>query len=492
MKPWNEWYGALDGALPRGWDPEKEARAPLARWAQASEVLRPEWRWREGDPTLLLGRYQDQTIGLRTDDRHVITVAGSRAGKGRSLILPNLATWPGSVIAIDPKGELAKKTSRWRREGLGQQVAVLDPYGVSGCEGTAYNPLSDLDPRAATFLDDVALVADALIIDDPKDRHWTDAAKSLVRTIILWMFASGGPVTLPRLRAVMQGSEGRLTGRVQKGETEEDYLFFRMRRKKDAFDGFLRVLAGTFTEKGHRELESILSTAREQTNFLDSPAMATVLGDSDLSLHRIKRRPTTIYLCLPAARLATHFRWLRVVVNLTLAALEDPYEPPCPVLLLLEEFALLGHMESVEKAAGQIAGLGVKIWAILQDLGQLKAVYKERWETFMGNAGISTWYGLNDLTSLEYVAARLGDTHFIRKERVDLTMGQRATGAAEFRETVVNTKLLSPEEVGRLFSRETDRALIMHPGTRPMILQRLDASDEMFKGRIDHEREQSS
>jgi type IV secretion system protein VirD4 len=488
MGAWPDFYAALGKSLPRGWDPNEVARSPLARWAQPGEVVLPEWQWSKGESTILLGRYQDNLIGRRRDDRHVLTVAGSRAGKGRSLILPNLATWPGSVVAIDPKGELAQKTARWRAEGLKQHVVVLDPYGVSGWQSGSYNPLSDLDPQAMTFLDDVSLVADALILDDPRDRHWTDAAKNLVRTLILYMFVSGGEISLPRMRRMMMGSEGQLSQPDEKHPDPNDYLFLRMASHTDVFDGFLRLLALTFLEKAPRELGSILSTAREQTVILDSPTMATVLNASSLRLRNIKRQPTTIYMCLPAARLATHFRWLRIIVNLTLAALEDPHRPPHPVLLLLEEFAVLGHMESIEKAAGQIAGFGVKLWTILQDLGQLKATYKERWETFMGNAGVTTWFGLNDQTSLEYVSNRLGDTHFIRMDKSELTMSQRGQGAAEHRETTVNTKLLSPEEVGRMFARETGRGLILHPGSRPMVLQRLDASDAMFKGMIDGER----
>lgn len=487
MLAWPEFIAGLDKALPRGWDAEAVPRSPLARWAQPEEALAPEWNWRDGSSTLLLGRYGDRLTGRNDDDRHMVTVAGSRAGKGRSLILPNLATWPGSVVAIDPKGELARKTARWRAQGLSQHVYVLDPYGVSGWKSASYNPLSDLDPSAPTFLDDVSMIADALIIDDPKDRHWTDAAKNLVRMLILYMFVAGGEISLPRMRQLMMGAEGELSAPGEAKPDPERYLFVRIASHEDAFGGFLRLLALTFMEKSPRELGSILSTAREQTAILDSPTMAAVLADSPLRLRNIKRQPTTIYMCLPAARLATHFRWLRIIVNLTLAALEDPYIPPNPALLLLEEFAVLGHMESIEKAAGQIAGFGVKIWTILQDLGQLKATYKERWETFMGNAGVTTWFGLNDMTSLEYVSNRLGDTHFTRVDKIDLTATQRGQGAAEFRETVVNAKLLSPEEVGRMFARETNRALILHPGSRPLILQRLDAGDVMFKGKIDGE-----
>jgi type IV secretion system protein VirD4 len=481
------WKAELGKTMPRGWDADAQQRAPFARWAQDQEILCPEWAWSKGQPTLLLGKHDGKLIGRTHDDRHVITVAGTRAGKGRSLILPNLATWPGSVVAIDPKGELARKTARWRREGLGQSVYVLDPYGVSGLGAESYNPLADLDPGADTFLDDVALIADALIIDDPKDRHWTDAAKNLLRALMLYMSAEGGEQTLARLRRLLMGAEGRLTPPDGKDFDPSDQLFIRM-VTLDAFDGFLTLLARTFMEKAEREMSSILSTAREQTAFLDSPAMARVLQDSSLRLRAIKRKPTTVYLCLPAARLATHFRWLRVAVNLTLAALEDAYVPPAPVLLLLEEFAVLGHMDSIEKAAGQLAGFGVKLWAVLQDLGQLKAIYKERWETFMGNAGVTTWFGLNDLTSQEYVSNRLGDTHFTRMERVDVTMTQLAQGSSEYRESIVNTKLLSPEEVGRIFARETRRLLVMHPGSRSMVLERLDAGDAMFGGQIDDER----
>ena len=70
-----------------------------------------------------------------------------------------------------------------------------------------------------------------------------------------------------------------------------------------------------------------------------------------------------------------------------------------PVLFVLDEFAVLDHMESIEKAAGQIAGFGVKLWPVIQDLTQLQRDYKEAWETFMGNAGLMTFFGNTDLTT---------------------------------------------------------------------------------------------
>ena len=363
MEDWTNFRAELDKAMPRGWNPEAEARLPFARWAQGGETLTDKWRWREGDASILLGKYQGEEIARLDDNRHIITIAGTRAGKGRSLILPNLAMWPGSVIAIDPKGELAAKTARWRYDGLKQSVVVLDPFGVSGWDGNSYNPLDDLDAQSVTFMDDVSLVADALIIPARHDSHWTDGAKNLVRVIILYMLAEGTlAATLPRLRKILLGREGMLSSR-ETAEKGQINLFERM-QAMTAFDGYVSLAGRTFYEKSERELSSILSVAREQLSFLDSESMTKVLQPSKVRLPEVKKIPTTIYLCLPAARLSTHFRWLRVVVNLALAALgtelEKHHSKDVPVLLLLEEFAALEKMEAVEKAAGQIAGFGVK------------------------------------------------------------------------------------------------------------------------------------
>ena len=83
-------------------------------------------------------------------------------------------------------------------------------------------------------------------------------------------------------------------------------------------------------------------------------------------------------------------------------------------MFCLDEFAVLGHMQPIERAAGQIAGFGVKLWPVIQDLTQLQRDYEKAWETFMGNAGLLTFFGNTDLTTLEHISKRLGETEVIR------------------------------------------------------------------------------
>ena len=90
----------------------REDSLPRTRWADADE-LGAEWDYVQAAGGLFLGYRSGRTIGWK-DDRHALTVAGTRAGKGTSLIVPNLLLYPGSVLAIDPKGELARITGRRR------------------------------------------------------------------------------------------------------------------------------------------------------------------------------------------------------------------------------------------------------------------------------------------------------------------------------------------------------------------------------------------
>lgn len=97
------------------------------------------------------------------------------------------------------------------------------------------------------------------------------------------------------------------------------------------------------------------------------------------------------------------------------------------VLFILDEFASLGHMEMLEKAAGLMAGYGVKLWPIVQDLTQIKKHYRESWETFLANAGAVTFFANSDLTTLEWLSKRMGETEVIRENKGSSTSETKGT-----------------------------------------------------------------
>ena len=177
----------LEQDLPRG-VPGRQGTLVEAKWQLPPDSASGKWKYRDDEGKvagILLGYAEGGGIG-RIDNRHILTVAGSRSGKGVSLIVPNLLVYDGSVIVVDPKGELARVTAR-ARQAKGQKVTVLDPFGENGrYPSGSFNPLDEIDVDSPNAADDAGLVADALIIASQHEAHWTDSARILLKALILF------------------------------------------------------------------------------------------------------------------------------------------------------------------------------------------------------------------------------------------------------------------------------------------------------------------
>jgi len=136
---------------------------------------------------------------LHTGDGHLITLARTGAGKGVGCIIPALLRYPGPAIVIDPKGENYQVTARRRRE-LGQKVLLLDPFGVTGEETGALNPLDLIDHRSPEAVDSAAQLAELIVTKQhTQDPFWDSRAYSLITTMLLFV-ASGRPPVLRNLQ----------------------------------------------------------------------------------------------------------------------------------------------------------------------------------------------------------------------------------------------------------------------------------------------------
>lgn len=467
--------------LPRGVPAQKDTdmSAPKAQW-YAPETIAGAAKGHYAPHKVFLGAVGDTLIGVE-DDRHMLTIAGSRAGKGRSCIIPNLLHYSGSVLVIDPKGENADKTAM-RRHELGQDVHVLDPFKrcPEHCKffQASFNPLDILDLDSPTLIDDAALIADALVVPSGGDSHWDDSAKSFIEGLVLHV------ATAPQYRDkcnLISVYDALMLGETAEHLDGMDGLEAAM-LLNTAADGAVATAAISLFSKTEKERDSVISVARKHLTFLRSKQMQSVLKTSDFSLTDLQKYDTSVYLCLPAGRLSANRRWLRLFMNLALEAFErEPKRPEQPpILMIMDEFPILGHMQQIEDAAGQVAGFGVKLWPIIQDLSQLKALYKDRWETFMGNSGVIQCFGNNEQTTTEWISKRLGKTSFQVVKKSDLTARQMADGASGESWSIEVHDLLSPEEVARFFSRETGRQIIIRGGRYAMALERVNYDQHEF------------
>ena len=495
-----------DATLEEGWVEQQIAQAQAYReWLMTAERIE---------------------IGIN-DDRHLVSKAGSRSGKGISAIIPNLVRYPGSVLQIDPKGTNARITALRRGKGskhckgMGQKVYVLDPYNVSGVPDeflASYNPIEYLSSNDPEVIDKASSLAQGLIVRGSDEAvHFDDNARSLVKGLILYVVKQGKPEhkSLPYVHTLLtQGAREVLAA--DRGEgvpaSPDDpdpfrYLLLMMEHER-AFDGVISGIASTILSMGEREYGSVLSTARRNLEFLERPGIRRVLSSSSFSLDELKTDPkgVSVYLCLPVTRMDDCGRWLRLMIA---AAMERIYaiqhQPKCghPILFLLEEFATLKHMEVIETAAGYAAEFGVKLWAILQDLSQLKRHYKDGWETFLGNASVVQAFGNSDMTTLDYLSRKLGETETtqttrnttssrsvstndsgdaaridaLRRNPLSLLADQRGVGESASTTTAYNQQiqrspLLQTNEIEQLFRREAMTEIVSIKGEPPFALHR--------------------
>jgi len=395
-------------------------------------------------------------IGSR-DDRHMVSMGGTRAGKGTSAIIPNLQLYPGSILCIDPKGENARITAARRgfgdaeAEGLGQTVVILDPYNTTktpDAHRASWNPLDLLTQGDELFVDRATSIADSLIErTNEENSHFDDSARILIKALILYvaLLDANHPHrnlitvhTLLARGAVDQMAADKAAAKEagdDSSELEPDAFIYLLHllASNDAFDGSIAGSATMLLAMGDRERGGVLSTARRSMEFVERPAMKRVLQTSSFELSSLKTdaRGVTVFLCLPPQRMKDCSRWLRLVIGSCLERMYDIDKAPAtghPVLFLLEEFATLKHMEIIEHAAGYAAGFGVKLWMILQDITQLKRYYRESWETFLGNAGVIQAFANSDYTTLDYLSKKLGETEVVQHIRNVNTSMTSTTG----------------------------------------------------------------
>jgi type IV secretion system protein VirD4 len=473
----------INDRLPRGADVIRDQidRKERARWARSSEIAALDY----APGQVLLGKHGGRLIGYG-DDKPMVTCASARSGKTATVLKPTLYTYPGSMLVLDPKGELARDTAEHRRSVLGQEVHVLDPFGCSGQVASPFNPLAELDADSDTIVDDVDTVTQALILDEngADGSHWTNSAQALMRGLILHALQKPAAernlvtvrqllmLTYPELVATQAALQA--AGAKDPAEATQNALFLEMANQGNVFGGALAGAGNSFLRKASRERSSIVSTAETQSRFLDSVPLQASLQASPFKLSDLAEKPTTIYLCLPSGQMEKHFRWLRLIVRLALMTLERRGTWPrgkIPIIFMMEEFPVLGHMPIMEQAAALFPGFGVKLWCVLQDLSQLERHYKLAWQTFIGNAGVLQFFGNSEKKTLDYISDRLGSLSFVRGK-----FG--ATGEdGKNHDFVDKERLLYPHETAEAFARGTGAQLLIVEGQPPMAIERLTFDD---------------
>jgi len=447
------------------WLSETEPPEPLPNEAHGARFATPEEKislintGRQAKHGTVFGHFADVPLLLHTE-KHVLVMASTRSGKGVTIIIPHLLRYAGSAFVLDPKGENARATGR-HRATLNNKVHYLDPFGISGKPQARFNPLSrfTLENMEA---ESKALAAAMVMGQQSGVRdYWTSSAQQLLAAIILHVFTSPDippeEKDLPTVRRILLREVAEVL----------DIML-----TSTAGDGLLSSLAASFIDTPQKEFGSILSTAQRETEILDNPYIAACLSASgkgkEVDFADWKKKTMTVYLCLSAPKFPVFNRWLRLVLTAALDEMTDTLHPPAlPVCFMLDELATLGHLSIVENAVGLSAGYGVQLFTVFQDVAQMKDLYRGRWASFIGNAGVRALFNLDDYDTAKYWSDFIGG-HIVQSTNQQ----QDVYGFAKSQSVGETMRpLISPSDIMLNYSK--GKMLVLPQGSRPIETDRI-------------------
>lgn len=453
-----------------------------ARFATDADLAAADLQSGEG---LVLGsvarRGRPRTLTDRSG-QHALLVMPPGAGKTTGPIATSLLNTPDhSALVLDPKGELFELTAGWRAS-QGHRVIRFAPHGGAT---ERWNPVDEI-PRGDREVAALAALAENLVsypAEVQADNHWTTAARSLLRCLLLHeIYSHDGPslLTARNLLASRTGSDG-LDALFAELETAVHDPHDRYRWQGD--DGFTRThpevarLARSFGATPPRERGSIVSTLNRFLDLWGDPrvAGATAASEWDLSVLTDPEQPATVYVTAPFNELARLAPLLRILVALLVHRLTDdsaPYRDVAAggrrrVLLVLDEFATLGRLPLLEEVLAFLRGYGVTALLAVQDLGQLYRLYSRN-ETFSGTCGIHLAAASANLTTRGEFSRRAGESTavYAKRAQTGTTFNRRTT----YSQAEVRRPLLTEGEVGSL---PPDRLLIIKAGHPAIVARKL-------------------
>lgn len=446
-------------------------RHDISAWFRASKdriVSAPQ-------SPLYLGRtlpHYDFRLGRRdiglTSEQHMLTVAGSGAGKSRDAISNNLLAWNGGVVGFDMKAEHTRLCHERRRAYA--PFHVIDPWNLNRCGLTSatWNPLSEIDINDPTARSRLKRLSEAVImaegnVERAVDVHFREVPQKIFRGYMAHVL-SRYPVEQQHLGTVYDLLVRGDSNNAAFNPNAVEQVILDM-AKNDACGGAPAEAAAVLSTLEGSEKSGVHSTLSRSLDWInDLKVREIITKPSTFSLRDCKTRNASVFLIIPKIFLPQQHRFLRVFYQSAFDLL-DEHETPQPkgskrrVLFLFDEFEALGNFPPARAAVLRDRSSFLKCWFILQTLGQLK-VYSNPAD-FTANCD-KQFFGIDrsDRDAVEMISAALGS----------YTVEERDAQGNIRRDT---RKITPESDLAKILNAGTDEQIVIPVSGHPMKLRRV-------------------
>ena len=442
-----------------------------ASWGSVRE-LDKKYRDKDAGKNVILTQHLQMSMNGKLHRRNLlqIIVGGSGSGKTRFLAKPNLMLANASFIVTDPKGEMLRAVGNlFLEEGYVLRVFDLIDPSKSDC----YNPFCYIRKDADVF----KLIDNFIKNTTPKgakanDPFWEKSETALDAALMLYLLHEA-PVEDQNMETILYMIEnGGAKEEDDDYQSPLDLLFEALEEEQP--DHIAVRQYHIFKQAAGKTAKSILVSAAVRLASFTLPEIQRITASDDMELSKLGERKQAIFCIIPDSNDAS----LNFLVGMlyTQAFQELYYQAdkvhqgalPVPVRLMFDEFANVALPDGYARLQATMRSRNIMSTIILQNISQLKALFKDDWEGIIGNADSFIYLGGNEQSTHKYISELLG------KETIDTRTSSQSKGRnGSFSQNFQQTwrELMTPDEVRRL---DNKNAIVLIRGEKPVIDEKYD------------------
>lgn len=441
-----------------------------AKWGNVSEICRRYCEKRYTQNLLLTQHFRMGLDGYKHKrNLNVLVVGGSGAGKSRTYAIPNIMQCNCSMVITDPKAELLRKTGGVL-ERNGYEVRVFDLINpeTSWC----YNPFAYVwDDK-----DVLKLINNLIRNTTPKgaqssDPFWEKSETALLQALMLYLLHEAPPEE-QNFPMIME-----MLGSAQVKEDDEDYqspldILFERLEMRDPESIAVKQYA-IYKQAAGKTAKSILILVGVRLAAFNLKQIANLTCTDELDLYSIGEKKVALFCCIPDADTSMNYLVGMIYSNLfqTLYYVADRKyggRLPIPVHCIMDEWPNVALPDDFDKILATMRSRGISCSIIIQNIAQMKALFKDSYESLIGNCDEFLYLGGNEKEGHKYVSELLG------KETLDTntygqTKGRSGSYSVNYQQT--GRELLTPDEIRLLDNR---KAILFIRGERPIMDDKYD------------------
>ena len=442
-----------------------------ASWGSVRE-LDKKYRDKDAGKNVILTQHLQMSMNGKLHLRNLlqIIVGGSGSGKTRFLAKPNLMLANASFICTDPKGEMLRAVGNlFLEEGYVLRVFDLIDPSKSDC----YNPFRYIRKDADVF----KLIDNFIKNTTPKgakanDPFWEKSETALDSALMLYLLHKAPPEDQNMETILYMIENGGAKEEDNDYQSPLDLLFEALEEEQP--DHIAVRQYHIFKQAAGKTAKSILVSAAVRLASFTLPEIQRITATDDMELGKLGERKQAIFCIIPDSNDAS----LNFLVGMLYTqAFQEPYYQadkvhqgalPVPVRLMFDEFANVALPDGYARLQATMRSRNIMSTIVLQNISQLKALFKDDWEGIIGNADSFIYLGGNEQSTHKYISELLG------KETIDTRTSSQSKGrngsfSQNFQQA--GRELLTPDEVRRL---DNKNAIVLIRGEKPVIDEKYD------------------